>query len=187
MFLSSSGIGLNLSLQIGYSVIYYTLCPGVQSVLLAFHNHTYISLIPAGPIENCQNFGYFSIACFFVAIASTDFLFLTRVYAVYCHRKPIYIAFILLWIVDVGLLCLLFTGFEVIPIANTKHCINVSKNEYVAASLLVTILFDTMVYIFITNKLLSTRKPSEKKVTWRTIFSGESLPRLSYAIMQGGQ
>ncbi|KIM58878.1 hypothetical protein SCLCIDRAFT_1218227 [Scleroderma citrinum Foug A] len=140
-----------------------------------------------GPIENCQKLLNFSTACFFVSVASTDFLFLARVCAVYCHKKPIYITFILLWIVDVGVLCLFFTGLEVIPIANTKHCINVSKNEYVAASLLVSILFDTMVYIFVTAKLLSTRNSSEKKTTWRTIFSGGSLPRLSRAIMQGGQ
>jgi len=141
----------------------------------------------AGPIENCRSVQISTTVCLFVSVASSDSLFLARACAVYYHKKPIYIAFILLWIADVGVLSLFFTGLDIIPVANTKHCINVSKDKYIVVPQLVSLLFDTMVYIFITMKLLSTRRPSEKKVTWRTTFLGESLPRLSRAIMQGGQ
>lgn len=146
-----------------------------------------IPVNPAGPIENCRSLQISSTVCLYVSVASSDSLFLARVCAVYYHKKPVRIAFILIWIVDLGVLCLFFTALDIIPIANTKHCINVSKDKSIMVPQFVSLFFDTMVYIFITTKLLPTRKLSEKKVTWRTIFSGESLPRLSHAIMQGGQ
>jgi len=122
-----------------------------------------------------------------VSSAATDFLFLARVRAVYCNNKRVCFAFIFLWVVDVGVMGLVFTGFHTSEIANTKHCINGGQKKWEAAAMLMPLFFDTMVYIFITTRLISTRNQNEKKVTWKTIFSGKSLPRLSRAVMRGGQ
>ncbi|KAL4077065.1 hypothetical protein V8B97DRAFT_1378990 [Scleroderma yunnanense] len=165
-----------------------------QPVFVAYHLSRWSTLTVVllsvleytGPISRCQTIQNVVSALFFISSSASDFLFLTRVRAVYYSSKLVRFAFIFLWIADVGTIGLLFTGIRVSEIADTKHCVNNGGKEYVAAAMLVPFFFDTMVYIFITVKLLSTRNLSEKKVTWRT-FSGKSLSRVSRAIMQGGQ
>lgn len=105
----------------------------------------------------------------------------------YHNNKRVCFAFIFLWVVDVGVLSLVFVGFHASEIADTKHCMNEGEQKWVAAAMLMPLFFDTMVYIFITIRLLSTRNRNEKKVTWKTVFSGKYLPRVSEAVMRGGQ
>ncbi|KIM58882.1 hypothetical protein SCLCIDRAFT_1049585 [Scleroderma citrinum Foug A] len=173
------------------------LCTSKPSpVLIAYHVSRWGNFITillcvlgyTGPIAaHCQTTQYVISAFCFVASAATDFLFLARVRAVYYDNKRVCFAFIFLWVVDVGVLSLVFTGFRANEIADTRHCMNDSQNKWEAAAMLMPLFFDTMVYIFITIRLISTRNPNEKKITWKTVFSGKSLPRMSRAVMRGGQ
>ncbi|KAG6329752.1 hypothetical protein ID866_9338 [Astraeus odoratus] len=110
----------------------------------------------------------------------------TRVRGAYYNNRIVCTMFIFLWVMDVALLCLLFPGMHVDEISDTKHCIGVSGGKYLVVTMLFPLFFDTMVYIFITVKLSRTGNPREK-INWHTIISGAALPRLSRAILSGGQ
>lgn len=122
----------------------------------------------------------------FLSVASSDFLFLARVRAVYYTNKLVGIFFALLWIGDVSVLGVLFAKEHIEEIADTKHCINISRAKFVAATLLVPLFFDTMVYVFITAKFMSTPGEGEK-IKIAVLFSRKALPRFSRAILQSGQ
>jgi len=175
----------------GYFHNYSTLCSCIQSVTSSYVQYltwpACLHLALAGSIAHCQTVQHVLSSFFFVSHAATDFLFLARVRAVYHNNKRVCSAFISLWVVDVGVLGLVFTGFRAREIADTKHCMNDGEQKWVAAIMLMPLFFDTMVYIFITIRLLSVQNPNEKKVTWKTICAGKSLPRVAGAVMQGGQ
>ncbi|KAL4067975.1 hypothetical protein V8B97DRAFT_1939408 [Scleroderma yunnanense] len=166
-----------------------------QPVFFAYHLSRWCALVfnvisvlgHTGPISNCRSMAISMTVFCVVSVMSSDFLFLTRVCAVYYDNKLVCFVFILLWICNAGALCLLFTGIHFMEIAHTEKCITTKGEKYVAVSFLVPLFFDTMVYIAIMIKLLPSRKQNEKKVTRRSIFRVESLPRLSHAIMRGGQ
>ncbi|KAG6329751.1 hypothetical protein ID866_9337 [Astraeus odoratus] len=87
----------------------------------------------------------------------------------------------------VALLSLLIPSISDTEIMDTKHCIGLSGGKYLVVTMLFPLFFDTMVYIFISVKLSAIRNPCEKKVSWRMVISDSALPRLSRAVLLGGQ
>ncbi|KIJ69277.1 hypothetical protein HYDPIDRAFT_80012, partial [Hydnomerulius pinastri MD-312] len=143
--------------------------------------------ITAGPIGDCHVSQIAIGACCFISVASSNFLFLARIQAVFHDNKLVRYFFTLFWVTITGLLSMLFTGFHSGPIADTRHCINEGGDEYVAATMVVPLLFDSLVFLSISYKLMAMRRPTERTLSWRTMCSGRALPRLSRAILQGGQ
>lgn len=57
----------------------------------------------ASPLPNCHAAILGSTCLSMLATGSSSFLFLVRIQAVYSHSKPVKYAFLLLWLVQVGL------------------------------------------------------------------------------------
>ncbi|KAF8445992.1 hypothetical protein L210DRAFT_3642297 [Boletus edulis BED1] len=148
------------------------------------------ALAKTGPVPKCGVLELILFIFWVVASASSSYLFLKRVHAVFPQERHVRHAFTVLWIVGVGA-----SVVVVLPgplhiyyeIANTKHCMNAQVKSYVSAAFIGPVLFDSLVYFAISFKILKfhqTTKPTGWKVFCR---AKQSLPHLSRAVLRGGQ
>lgn len=125
-----------------------------------------------------------------LASASSSYLFLKRVHAVLFQHRRVCHAFTVLWIAGLGASTLVLPGplHDYYQIANTKHCMNVKIKGYVSAAFIVPVVFDVLVSFAISYKILMFHQMA-KPTSWRAFccFRTGALPRLSRAILEGGQ
>lgn len=163
------------------------------------------------PLPDCQAITI-GVACSsMVATGTSSFLFLLRVQAVYSHSKLVKYAFCVLWLVQIGVSVLLPLGVSDFltlnpfipiweklsdfaltqasagPLYDTGYCINTGVKKFVIAAAFMPPFFDTLVFGFISYHLVTKHVNRSDHFHWRTFFSGKALPRLSKALLQGGQ
>ena len=125
--------------------------------------------------------------CCILSISSSSFLFLRRVQAVWAGNQWISRISTVLWVFDWGSEFTIPTGVRAIHIPFTKHCIDSQLQPYVLASVIFPLVFDTFVFLAISYKVIIMHSNIDANVSWNTIVSGKALPRLSRAILKGGQ
>ncbi|KAH7915813.1 hypothetical protein BJ138DRAFT_1140948 [Hygrophoropsis aurantiaca] len=140
-----------------------------------------------GPVDDCAALMLTICIAWIATSACSSFLFLKRVQAIFLQQRMVFHAFILLWIASVGVSIVVPFGSHAGPLADTKHCINTGEAHYVVAAIIMQLVFDSLVFLAISYKLASSRHNSGEKIPWKKIFSGRALPRLSKAVLQGGQ
>ncbi|KAH7931070.1 hypothetical protein BV22DRAFT_1027828 [Leucogyrophana mollusca] len=140
-----------------------------------------------GPVDHCGALELAICLCWIVTSATSSFLFLKRVQAVFPHQKTVFYVFSFLWVANVGVSTVAPIGSHAGPLADTKHCINTGEAHYVAAAVIMQLVFDSLVFLAVSYKIASSRLSQEERTSWRTLVSGKSLPRLSKAVLQGGQ
>jgi hypothetical protein len=69
-------------------------------------------------------------------------------------------------------------------IPGTGYYMDSGIHPYVALSFLCGLIFDSSVFMAISYKLAFMHAPADG---WKTLVSGKALPRLSRAVLQGGQ
>ncbi|KAF9241312.1 hypothetical protein BU15DRAFT_73439 [Melanogaster broomeanus] len=145
-------------------------------------------LMMTGPITHCGVLVMSLIVFWVIAYAASSYLFLKRVHAVFLQDRNVCHFFTFLWFASFGTSFLSLIGSlnKAYEIADTKHCINRGVPDYVSAAFIVPGLFDALVFLAVTYKMLVSYRASTPK-TWRALWCGEALPRLSRAILQGGQ
>jgi len=73
-------------------------------------------------------------------------------------------------------------------IPGNSHCTDSRTGRYVLAGAFGPIFFDTLVFLAISFKVArSSNTTQDARVSWDTLASGKALPRLSRAVLQGGQ
>lgn len=125
--------------------------------------------------------------CCILSISSSSFLFLRRVQAVYADNCWVKRAFFALWLADGGLEFTVPIGVRASHIPGTKYCIDSEPKHYVIAGGIIPVIFDTFVFLAISYKIGTSHSAQDARVSWSTLVSGKALPRLSRAILQGGQ
>jgi len=147
------------------------------------------------PIDNCVSIKYVQGIFFVTGGPATSLLFLFRVKAVYNHSRLV-----------TGLSSLLVLGltgseyglfFGISSCANyvadripyTRRCIaGVSNTTYVTIPIVMTAVFDTLVFLAISYRMVSVALSDN---TWgaraKSFFRGDGLHRLSKALLQSGQ
>ncbi|KAF8843965.1 hypothetical protein BDN67DRAFT_45208 [Paxillus ammoniavirescens] len=141
-----------------------------------------------GPIKECGPV-MLTLCVFWVAASATSsYLFLKRVHAVFLQNRNIRHLFTFLWLCGVGASMVVLPGplDDYYEIANTRHCINHKIKSYVSAAFIVPVLFDAFVFLAITYKILMYHGTTKPRV-WKAFCCGEALPHLSRAVLQGGQ
>ncbi|KAG6329062.1 hypothetical protein ID866_10027 [Astraeus odoratus] len=98
-------------------------------------------------------------------------------------------AFCILWLIGVGTSCAVFSGAvqDYIEIADTKHCLRNKGWTALSVAFMDPCLFDTLAYVAITWKILTTHRLEPHQSCWRAFWRAEALPRLSRALLQSGQ
>ncbi|KAG6331899.1 hypothetical protein ID866_7190 [Astraeus odoratus] len=142
-----------------------------------------------GPITNCGLLATMVATFEVISSATASYLFLKRVHTVYYMNRIVKHTFSFLWLVGVGTSCAVFAGavHDYIEIANTKHCIRAKGWSALAVAFMDPVLFDTLVYVAITWKILATHRLEPRQSCWKALWSGEALPRFSRALLQSGQ
>ncbi|KAF9242895.1 hypothetical protein BU15DRAFT_28397, partial [Melanogaster broomeanus] len=142
----------------------------------------------AGPITQCGVLVLSFTVFWVIASAASSYLFLKRVHAVFLEDRIVCHFFTFIWFAGFGtsFLSLISPLHDYHEIADTKHCIGSGVAHYVSAAFIVSGLFDALVFLAVTYKILVSYRASTPR-TWRAFWYGEALPRLSRAILQGGQ
>lgn len=122
-----------------------------------------------------------------ISSASSSFLFLRRVQAVFCQRKVLQHFYSFLYVVNVGISCVVAIGTRAGPVGQTGWCINTEIAPYVTAAFLSRLLFDSCVFVGISYELATVQSLSGVAVTWSTIITGRAKSRIIQAILRGGQ
>ncbi|XP_006456212.1 hypothetical protein AGABI2DRAFT_146114 [Agaricus bisporus var. bisporus H97] len=125
--------------------------------------------------------------CCMLSIWSSSFLFLRRVKAVYPDNNWIKRFFSVLWFINGGTEITVVLGVGASHAPGTLHCIDIQPAHYVIAGGLAPVVFDTLVFLAISYKIGTAYSTMDVRVSWGTLISGRALPRLSRAILQGGQ
>lgn len=73
------------------------------------------------------------------------------------------------------------------PLSDTGYCIDSGVKKFVIGAGFMPPIFDTLVFGFISYRLATRHANDRDHSHWRTFFSGKALPRLSKAMLQGGQ
>jgi hypothetical protein len=122
-----------------------------------------------------------------LTVASTTFIFLQRLRAVYTEYRMVKIIGILLWLGTCITMAFIVVDAKSIHIPGTNYCAYSVAGRSLLANGVVFLAFDTFVFIAISYKIASSHSDAEVGITWRTVVSGKALPKLSRAVLQGGQ
>lgn len=122
-----------------------------------------------------------------LAFGCSSYLFLRRVHAVYADSKRVRWFFSAFWFTYA--LCEILVPLSMKPsfIPGTHWYKDSGIHPYVAVSFLFGLLFDSAVFLAISYKIASTHCLKEERIGWDSLVSGKALPRLSRAVLQGGQ
>ncbi|ESK89350.1 hypothetical protein Moror_16268 [Moniliophthora roreri MCA 2997] len=141
------------------------------------------------PGPDCVKLEFGITSCWVIAISSSSFLFLRRVMAVFADSRSIRFVFSFLWVANVGISVVTPVGSRASPLEDTGYCINGGIKHYVGAATIMPLVFDSLVFLAISYKILTSHGPGDETGwSWRTIFlPKKTLPRLSRAMFRGGQ
>ncbi|KAF8873970.1 hypothetical protein CPB84DRAFT_1737154 [Gymnopilus junonius] len=150
-----------------------------------------VSLLTSAPVGNCRKIGLATGWLYPLSVAVTSFLFLVRVHAIYNRNWIVSSIFFTLWLgVIIGASTVPFST-RASEIGPTKFCFTDVKTvpSYLTASGVLTLAFDTSVYLAITWRLTRdahySRHRSGKRILHLITF--QNIPILSRALLQDGQ
>lgn len=142
--------------------------------------------LPATTINNASLFIHIAGCLCLLAVACYSYFFLRRVHAIYADNRRVQWCFSMLWFISAASQLAIPLG--VIPgyIPGTHHVDSVDS-PVVATSVVAAVFYDSSVFLAISYKIASMQSLMDERITWRTLASGKALPRISRAILQGGQ
>lgn len=139
------------------------------------------------PLDNCNPMFIAIGCCSIFSILSSSFLFLRRVQAVWAGNQWVISISTVLWVLDWGSEVVVPTGVRAAHIPNTRYCIDSRLKPYVLLGGIFPVVFDTFVFLAISYKIIIMHSTLDVRISWNTLVSGKALPRLSRAILKGGQ
>ncbi|KAF5354059.1 hypothetical protein D9756_006975 [Leucocoprinus leucothites] len=119
--------------------------------------------------------------------ASTTFIFLQRLRAVYSGNRRVQIIAIVLWIGTCVTMALTVVDARSAHIPGTQYCAYMVVNRSLLANGIVFVGFDTFAFLAITYKIGFCHLDVESGAGWTAAISGKALPRISRAVLRGGQ
>lgn len=173
-----------------FAVAYVLLFIIVQSL----SSHVYCSsqikscALPAHPIANCDAMRIAMGLVCPLAMASTSFLFLRRLQAVYADSRLVRWIFCFLWLATTANTITVVVGVHAERIEGTGYCAVYDIKSYAAVAEFCPAVFNTFIFFAITYRLTSSHGTHESRTSnWSKLITGKTLPRLSRALLQGGQ
>lgn len=162
-----------------------------QSKLLFFLTTTlrFTRPSPVVPMEDCYGgvVRMLGATCVLTNLTAS-FLFLQRLRAVYTRNRRVQWVFFALWVAANGFMTTTMFGAVFGHIPGTTYCMYSHVHSYVSASGFVVAFFDTAVFIAISYNIAVLHGDFNRSgITWDTFISGRALPRLSKAVLRGGQ
>ncbi|TDL22014.1 hypothetical protein BD410DRAFT_771023 [Rickenella mellea] len=145
------------------------------------------TVFPISAVKSCQTLQVALGACFAVAVPATSFLFFLRVRAVFNTSPWVVRFFAVIWLATLGGSITVPFAIQGGHIGPTQHCINTAVKPFSSAGIIISTCSDTMVFLAISWKLLTTARDDSLNGKMKSFFSGEGLPHISRILIQGGQ
>ncbi|KAJ3849508.1 hypothetical protein EV368DRAFT_85488 [Lentinula lateritia] len=141
------------------------------------------------PISNCTAIELGVTCNWVVSTTFSSFLFLRRVNAVYSNSAIVCYFFTFLWVANIGISILTPLGAHAGALSNSGYCLNSGVKHYVVAATAFPLVFDSFVFLAISYRLMviNNDDPHGTAQNWGPFLKGKALPRLSRAVLQGGQ
>lgn len=138
--------------------------------------------------DECQVLIVTSSVFLAISGSSTLLLFFLRVRAVFFAKRQATVVFFLLWLLVPGSYSILPSSSTCGNFGLTRLCVVTRVKLTTAASVIIPPLYDSIVFIAITYKILQSNAIGEtRKDRIRAFFSPRVLPRLSRALLEGSQ
>ena len=100
------------------------------------------------------------------AVPLNGLLFLFRIRAIFNDMKSVVLLFTLLWVAVLGSSLAGPFGVRATYLGVVQSCLNVSVEKFVSLGLIASWVYDTLVFISISTKLMSFSLPT-KSPTWK--------------------
>ncbi|KZP28290.1 hypothetical protein FIBSPDRAFT_852798 [Athelia psychrophila] len=149
-----------------------------------------VAAFAIAPVDNCQavewSAGVFSV----LAAASTSFLFLLRVRAVYSYSAVVITLFGCLWVGMIGGTAYYIKSLTAHHISTTDRCTESSTNNYLLILPTVVLgITDTIIFTAISYRLARNSISADAgRCGWtRAFVKGDGLYSLSKALLKSGQ
>ncbi|PPQ64454.1 hypothetical protein CVT24_008464 [Panaeolus cyanescens] len=146
---------------------------------------------PAALTWDCPRFEKIISIGFPIAVSCTSFLFLLRFKAIFNGNKYIVALFICLWIAVVLSTLTGIFGISGVNIGPTEYCATDRFENYVAAAVIVPLVYDTMVFVAISWRLMKeflVEDPAIHTISGvKALVFGDYLPAFSRSLLQDGQ
>ncbi|KAL6304752.1 hypothetical protein BKA93DRAFT_732544 [Sparassis latifolia] len=139
-------------------------------------------------VGSCQALQVALGSCFTVGVPATSALFYLRVCAVFHNSRLIMVIFGVLWLSILGTSFTVPFAISGTHIGTTDKCINSSVKSYSSAAVITTTVNDTLVFLFISVRLVSfSMQGNGIGDRLRSFTRGDGLPKISKMLLQGGQ
>jgi len=138
---------------------------------------------------NCNQVNVAIGVFFAIAGPSTSLLFFLRVRAMYHDLPLVVVLFGLLWLGTVagGILIPFAVATFFQTIDSMRICILTTTQKYVSASIIISMVFDTLVFAVISYRIISTFGSRDDTNVWSNLLRGVGLPKFSKTLLQSGQ
>ena len=141
-------------------------------------------------MKDCQVVTVFSAWSATFAIPLNSLLFLFRIRAIFNDVKPVVSFFVLLWAAVLGCSLTGPFGVEAAYFGAVESCLDISIARFISLGPIASWIYDTLVFIAISTKLMSFSFPT-KKATWRgrlkCFWVGPESGFVTRAVLQTGQ
>ena len=117
-------------------------------------------------------------------------MWLIRLRAIYGGDRIVTSIFGFLWLAVVASSVLAIVGATVTSIGNPPECLIVSTRKYDGASGICITVYDTLVFLAISYRLVSNSAKTQRQTLWeqtKALFSGSNLPAFPKALFTDGQ
>jgi hypothetical protein len=142
----------------------------------------------AAELPNCDTVMGIAGAFAIISVPSTYAMFFIRLRAVYNNNKIITIIFGFLLFSEFVLSFLGPVFARSMHIGPTQRCINASDPQWVSVPILMSPIFDTLVFFAISIRIVSNSFTANTyQSRMKSFFCGDGLPNMSRNLLKGGQ
>jgi len=139
-------------------------------------------------VGDCQKMEHAETIGFSISVSSTALLFFLRVRAIFSEYRLTSYLFVFMWAAVAGCSVTIPLGVTAAHIGPTKFCTRTEVKKYAAVAIVVSSIYDTLIFILISYRLLQA---TSFKTTFigrmKSFFTPSDLPSFSRALLQNGQ
>ncbi|XP_006457719.1 hypothetical protein AGABI2DRAFT_114764 [Agaricus bisporus var. bisporus H97] len=150
--------------------------------------HVIINVIRrATPVRNLHATVLLSVVFCGMSIGCSSYLFLQRVRAVYADSPRVQQFFTIFWMTFLASETLMGFSIKPVYIPNTEHFKETGIQPLVAITIFLAIAYDSSIFLAISYKIGIAHVIIDREMGWKRFIVGKALPRLSQAVLRGGQ
>ena len=147
-------------------------------------------MVVSTSVKDCQAITLYSAWFAAFAIPLNGLLFFFRIRAVFNDAKSVVLFFAFLWVAVLGCSLAGPFGVKAAYLGEVESCVDILIAKFVSLGPITSWIYDTLVFIAISTKLVSFSFPT-KKTTWRErlkcFWTGPERGFITRTVLQTGQ